>query len=1775
MGSQNLKATTKAKLNYDPVELDPELMLQMAKEQPKTLASYSVSDAVSTYYLYMKYVHPFIFALCTIIPLGPDDVLRKGSGTLCEALLMTEAFHKSIIFPNKQISDDKKMTQDGHLLDSETYVGGHVEALESGVFRADIPCRFRVDPDTIGELKSKIQSTLAHTITVEMKMDLSELVNFDEACAEIEDKLNALISHPIFSEKPKIYHLDVGAMYPNIILTNRLQPPAIVTEENCLACVHNEPDAKCKRKMNWVWRGELIPASRGEYDQLMQQLEQEKFGKPPRPFHTLPREERSKIEKKRIQDYCRMAYSKLHITRMEDRTITVCQRENAFYVNTVLAFRDRRYDYKAMLKKAKAAAAAVPEDNVAEQKLAQSRVVLYESLQLAHKCILNSFYGYVMRRGSRWFSMEMAGIVCLTGANIITEARQIVEKIGRPLELDTDGIWCLLPSSFPDDVKLKTKGGKSVTVSYPGAILNELVKDKFTNHQYHNIDEGGSCTVTSENSIFFEVDGPYLAMILPASKEEGKKLKKRYAVFNFDGSLAELKGFEVKRRGELAMIKYFQSAVFKAFLKGSTLPEAYASVANEANYWMDILYSKGINLTNEELFELIGENRSMSRKLEDYGAQKSTSISTAKRLAEFLGDDMVKNAGLACRFIISNKPMDTPVTERTIPLAIFQAEPKITCHFLRKWTKDFSLTVDDIDIRELIDWNYYIERMASCIQKIITIPAALQGVPNPVPRVAHPKWLENKRREHVDMQAQRRITEMFKMVTPTTPAPVDTSTTTEDLPTRKRTLQHEETDGDSSGFWNRPLKGRKFSRTSKKISLPSRNIPDDYDLSKQRTIANDGFLHWLRFLKAKWEYKRKMRASFRNGPEDAQEMETSVSHYFGIQRSDPHCYIIQICETKFSGQFTVFIIMDGCLRRFNMIVPRIFYVDDIQERNIATAKPVQKVLPKMRQAIHLYEYSVDEEEFASRLNDFNAQMCSTRINGIYETQMPLLFNAFVQVGSTCIWHGSKNLASVSLDMFRRVDSSEAGYINMDSVRIAFLYEFSHGSRSVVGFFMPSIRVGYIIITNRVPVDVVNLDNLYKAELQKLIDRQSNDEVNPNYRQMTMNLIQVTSMKDANRQLQEVIKGMKLSPTDPLIFSVQSGRPPSQLTRDFPILSGFPQVWIRVNEPRNIINVLDWQNIMSKRAIQHFFNSNVQLKDLWFMAQNIGMPVGNIPEDITTVALDIFYARQLRHHNHVLWSSLSAAPDFGGKDLEDLRLGNDWETASFRQCSGCIYNKEAFEASNVVVELSIGALAVSALLHNSRISDAEGISEAVSYTSGNVAMSIEEAMLHRLALTNYDEMASASGAIRVLKEVFQKLVRDIASNRNELFADLLIMNMHRWLSDPNSLMYNPAVYSAVINLMRKLCLLLVREINRLGGSVIYCSFTKVILSTNKSTDTLAKAFVQSLLTSLVEKPMFSSLNIRVVEHYRMFLWIDSTNYAYIKCEDNKNADDDVTCEDIPVAVSFSMADGLPTKGGCAETFSNIIVGYLVLLYKNLQEDEPTEEEFEAYCNKILMDEVAPNLFEITMKMTGIHQELNVEEEENRPSNQQECDAPLDFVKCISKILSVNPRIANGVEALRGQLMRILQVDDAAPSSVWIPPSINVVLDHVFCKKCNQGSELNLCSKSDERQLPDGKLVFLCKECKNALPSSLVEEILTERVSKIILSFTLQDFRCVKCRKISATYLAKRCECSNSFERTIALTDLRLNLEVIGRIAKRHSLENLQYYLEEITRYTKLR
>lgn len=50
-----------------------------------------------------------------------------------------------MIAPNKHSAPSEVMYK-GHLLESETYIGGKVEALESGVFRSDLPTQFRLKP---------------------------------------------------------------------------------------------------------------------------------------------------------------------------------------------------------------------------------------------------------------------------------------------------------------------------------------------------------------------------------------------------------------------------------------------------------------------------------------------------------------------------------------------------------------------------------------------------------------------------------------------------------------------------------------------------------------------------------------------------------------------------------------------------------------------------------------------------------------------------------------------------------------------------------------------------------------------------------------------------------------------------------------------------------------------------------------------------------------------------------------------------------------------------------------------------------------------------------------------------------------------------------------------------------------------------------------------------------------------------------------------------------------------------------------------------------------------------------------------------------------------------------------------------------------------------------------------------------------------------------------------------------------------------------------------
>lgn len=183
--------------------------------------------------------------------------------------------------------------------------------------------------------------------------------------------------------EPLIYHVDVAAMYPNIILSNRLQPVAIVNEQICAGCTFNKESNDCKRQLEWEWKGEIMPLNKSEYErvktQLKIELESNSDSKPKSMFENS--ESYDKLLAKRLKDYARMNYNHIKKTKREVRQDTVCMRENPFYVDTVRDFRDRRYEFKRLVKVwAGKLGEAKKSGDGGEIETAKNRVALYESL---------------------------------------------------------------------------------------------------------------------------------------------------------------------------------------------------------------------------------------------------------------------------------------------------------------------------------------------------------------------------------------------------------------------------------------------------------------------------------------------------------------------------------------------------------------------------------------------------------------------------------------------------------------------------------------------------------------------------------------------------------------------------------------------------------------------------------------------------------------------------------------------------------------------------------------------------------------------------------------------------------------------------------------------------------------------------------------------------------------------------------------------------------------------------------------------------------------------------------------------------------------------------------------------------------------------------------------------------------------------------------------------------------------------------------------------------
>ncbi|CAJ2509442.1 Uu.00g144680.m01.CDS01 [Anthostomella pinea] len=1819
-GSRGLKAVTVAKLGYDPDELDPELMTPYAAERPQTLAEYSVSDAVATYYLYMKYIHPFIFSLCMILPLGGDDVLRKGTGTLCEMLLMVQAYKGEIVLPNKHMSP-KESFWDGHLLDAETYVGGHVESIEAGVFRADIPVNFAVDPGAVDELLHDLDAALKFVVEVEEKKSLDDVTNYEEVRDQIAARLTQLKETPHRNERPLIYHLDVASMYPNIMTTNRLQPDSMIQESDCAACDFNRPGKTCDRRMPWAWRGEYLPAKRDEYNMIRHALEGEKFpGKwpnsPMRTFQELSEDERASLIRKRLQLYSQKVYHKTKDQTTIVREAIICQRENPFYIDTVRNFRDRRYDYKGQTKVWKGKTDALKSSGASNQEVesAKKMIVLYDSLQLAHKVILNSFYGYVMRKGSRWYSMEMAGVTCLTGATIIQLARSLVERLGRPLELDTDGIWCMLPATFPENFAFKLENGKKLTISYPCVMLNHLVHAKFTNDQYQTLVDQKTFKYEthSDNSIFFEVDGPYKAMVLPTSKEEDRNLKKRYAVFNDDGSLAELKGFEVKRRGELKLIKIFQSQIFKFFLEGETLAECYAAVSKVANKWLDVLYSKGSTLADEEFIDLICENRSMSKTLEEYGTQKSTSITTAKRLAEFLGEQMVKDKGLNCKYIICARPRNAPVTERAIPVAIFSAEPEIKRRFLTKWMKE---EPTDTDPRALLDWDYYLERLGSVIQKLITIPAALQKVRNPVPRVPHPDWLQRRINIKDDKMKQKKLTDLFAPKGPLEDITNLTGPRLEDLEDYgAKLLKPKSTTAVINASQAAPPAAKRKSPEPEQENLdPFAALP------KMMPNPSENYPAFLEYQKKKWKIQKQARVRRRHLFGDRRgNVGSNIQQSFRNQAEVTFrdtWQLLQLRITDNPGIVTAYVLIDAKVHALKVKVPRQVFLNlkgkDLPNIDVegCDVEQVNHTLPNGHSSTHLFKITVPEDIYFAEADKFSLLFNHPSVEGVYEKQVPLNMRAVLQLGNLCtIDESQPGVLGRGLEQGFDLPSlmrplKPKPYLHSNPLAYIYISHITAGERQIFGLFSTTSDQAHIVILQKskdANSDLPNVTMLYSELRARRLqeDEATNWQECFEYQEkLSFKVTQVTTRRKAHLEISDLVKKMKKDEAKPLMLVVQSSQH-NLLVHDIPILGEFPILPLRYDQADSSLPPLGWQSVVAKRLVSHYLSLGSWVLHLTALARYGDIPLCNLERDDPRFLIDIAYARRLQMNNVVLWWSPGPRPDHAGYEQDDI-------TGPLDTVSMPSVNNPGTYAS-VCIDLEVRNLAINTILTSSLINELEG-SDSISFNpASDAGPSDGSEMLH-------SESAFANAGVFVLREMVKSWWAEAC--KGSPMADILVQHLVRWVESPDSFMYDRALHYYVQMMSRKALLQLMADFRRVGSQVVFANSNRLLLQTTKSEVGNAYAYSQYILKSIKGKPLFHFIDLEIKEYWDYLVWYDEFNYGGKACQEVVEAEH----QSLETVMCWQIKTFLPLR--LQDTFQHWVVEFIQLMhsikhphngdpdstprltqlpFRSLTQTEDNTPQTEIILTKTFERPLKKEIQSLvsTQARELLHPELasdwsfpllpgshNLSAKKARNRN-----AVLELVKSLMQVLSLDKNITLEARLLRKELLALFDVREFSKDGTFANPSESLKLHQWDCPECTLARDWDLCR--DEALLPDlaafaggaadaehglGELrkaaankTWNCSFCGAEFDRLRIEERLISDVQAWLVEWATQDVRCTRCGSTKLNEMMEHCTCSGPWGESVKREEVVRRLGVYRGVADWFGLRMLGGVVEEVFR-----
>ncbi|CAF4023613.1 unnamed protein product [Rotaria sordida] len=373
--------------------------------------------------------------------------------------------------------------------------------------------------------------------------------------------------------------------------------------------------------------------------------------------------------------------------------------------------------------------------------------------------------------------------------------------------------------------------------------------------------------------------------------------------------------------------------------------------------------------------------------------------------------------------------------------------------------------------------------------------------------------------------------------------------------------------------------------------------------------------------------------------------------------------------------------------------------------------------------------------------------------------VPLDFRLLITLGSIC---------SLRKEQQRTLQCIYL-YIHQDNGKLFIALFIPNNSRVFIGI-LDSIR------ENHMP----NLNKLLKNECEKRLQKGIDTNLLPiNEHQFEVKVD--TDIQNIWKRFNKIIANLRENDMETRTLSIYLAMQSNISICDLQSsmlssLNDYPKVTLSIKDKTNLYKGLDWQRTAARHALQHYANANIILVNMLEQCRYLHIPLGNFPDDPCLFACDLFYARHLIKHNHLLWCSLTDQPDLSGKEQDDYRMlltadindqnGNNQHINStdniFKNANDEIHSNKQnhpFEINHSgfyptsCIEFELVDLAICAVLNFQKIHKAEGSNFDLDFGTTvqnplggpGVVPSI-----NNTSMTAYDETSQCLPALRLLR-----------------------------------------------------------------------------------------------------------------------------------------------------------------------------------------------------------------------------------------------------------------------------------------------------------------------------------------------------------------------------------------------------------------------------------------